>query len=175
MAYFLASIISIVAAFMILFTRYEADDSQIKADLEHMKVMFSMVDGFVNTYINSGENMQDINFEILEDRGILLSNATVVGAGNSAVMTLPNSNVTWQLIPNKNDATSYKILVDITRSSSLMSKSVFSESFIGREYCQKALFGSFETNTNSYNGTDDFVNSGGGTNSDGLFVCVVFK
>jgi hypothetical protein len=55
-----------------------------------------------------------------------------------------------------------------------MSKPIFSESFLGREFCEKLLFGTFQTNRVSYDGIDDFVDNTG-TNNDGLFVCIVFK
>lgn len=178
MAYFLASIISVVAATVIMLTRYEADDSQITADLEQMKTMFLMVDGFVNTYINSGASMADINFELLDDSGILIENSVINGVGTASVMTLPNNIVRWHLIPNRDNISSYKLLVDVRQSRSMMSKSRFVESFVGREYCENMLFGSFETLTNTFQAFPtpvDFVNNGAGTNADGLFVCVVFK
>jgi hypothetical protein len=179
MPYFVASILSIVAAMTILFTRYEADDSTIKAELENMRVMFSMVDGFVNTYVDSGGSLTDINFKELEDSGILLNNSdpvTVVTAGDnlSSTYSIPNNEVVWQIIPNKDDSSSYKLLVDMSANSGLMSKANFSESFSGREFCEKSLFGTFETNRKSYDGTDDFVDNTG-TKKDGLFVCIVFK
>jgi len=178
MPYLVASIISIVTAMTILFTRYEADDSTIKAELANMKVMFSMLDGFVNTYVDSGGSLTDINFKELEDSGILLSNSTVTVVTSddnlSSTLTLPNNEVIWHLIPNKDDSSSYKLLVDIRANSGLMSKAIFSESFSGREFCEKSLFGTFESKRTSYDDTDDFVDNTG-TNNDGLFVCVVFK
>lgn len=184
MPYLLASILAFTSAMIILLSRYEADDTFIKSEIDSMEVMFSMVDGFVNTYIESGESISDVNFQVLRDNGILLSNATVTGVGNFSVLQLPNSNIVWQLIPNKDDSSSYKVFVDFRNSSGLMSKSRFSESFIGREFCQNNLFGTFETLINAFddNGTetiltdDDFVNlSASGTNEDGMFSCIVFK
>ena len=52
MPYFVSSIIAVVSAMIIMFTRYEADDSTITAELDRMKSMFITVDGFVNTYGN---------------------------------------------------------------------------------------------------------------------------
>ena len=49
MPYFVSSIIAVVAAMVIMLTRYEADDSTITAELDRVKSMFMMVDGFVNT------------------------------------------------------------------------------------------------------------------------------
>lgn len=91
--------------------------------------------------------------------------------------TFPNNTVVWQLIPNKDDNSSYKLLVDMTKNSGLMSKAIFSESFSGREFCEKMLFGTFQTSGKSYDssivGKEDFKLDG--TNSDGFFVCIVFK
>ena len=63
----------------------------------------------------------------------------------------------------------------MTNNSSLMSKAIFAESFSGREYCEKMLFGTLEPNRTSYDtGTKNFI--GTSTNkSDGLFVCIVYK
>ena len=175
MPYLVASIISVVTAMVILFTRYEADDSTIKAELENMRVMFSMVDGFVNTYIESGESVSTVNFKVLSDSGILLANSTVTGTSLESTLKLPHSKVIWQLIPNISEPSSYKILVDIRANAGLMSKAVFSESFIGREFCEKNLFGTFETSSNVFDeGSSDFINSSG-SKTDGLFVCIVYK
>ncbi|WP_419764056.1 MAG: hypothetical protein ACNI28_09705 [Arcobacter sp.] len=179
MAYFLASIISVVAATIILLTRYEADDSEIMSELEHMKVMLSSVDSFVNTYINSGASLTDINFKVLGDNAILLNNMTVTedagGDTFKSTVTFPNNSIKWQIIPNPSDGSSYKLLIDMRGNTSLMNRAIFSESFVGREYCQKNLFGDFANTLNSYDATaKDFVNSGG-TTSDGLFVCTVYK
>lgn len=177
MGYFLASIIGIVAATIILFTRYEADDSQIMSELKHMEVMFSNVDGFVNTYINSGASLTDINFKVLGDNAILLNNMVVVENGGDdfqSTVTFPNDPIIWQIIPNINDESSYRLLIDMRHNTPLMSRAIFSESFVGREYCQRNLFGDFDNTLNSYNATtDDF--DGTGTTSDGLFVCTVYK
>ena len=186
MQYFVSSIIIIVSAIVILFTRYEADDSAITAELDSMKSMFSTVDGFVNTYINSGGSLSDVDFEELYDNGILLGNIkmtkptaasddNVKGTGLESTLTFPGSTVIWQIIPNISDSSSYKLLVDMRGNTSLMAKAVFSESFSGREYCEKALFGTLELNRTSYDSsTKDFV--GTSTNkADGLFVCVVYK
>jgi hypothetical protein len=173
---------------IIMLTRYEADDSSITAELETMKSMFVAVDGFVNTYIESGGTLSDVNFEELYDNGILLGNIkmtkptaeaddNVTGSAKASKLTFPGSTVSWQLIPNKDDSSSYKVLVDMTGNSGLMSKAVFSESFSGREYCQKMLFGTFQPEGKSYDDDtedkEDFKEDG--TNSDGLFVCIVYK
>ena len=185
MPYLVSSIIAIVTAMIILFTRYEADDSTITAELERMKSMFIAVDGFVNTYIESGGSLENVNFQELYENGILLGNIkrtspaetsdNVLGDAEASKLTFPGSRVSWQLIPNIDDNSSYKVLVDMTNNSSLMSKAIFAESFSGREYCEKMLFGTLELNRTSYDtGTKNFI--GTSTNkSDGLFVCIVYK
>lgn len=173
MPYFVASIVAVTTAMIIILTRYEADDSDIMAKIEKMKVMVSMVDGFVNTYIESGGVLSDINFEELENSGILLENSTVTGTSIESTMTLPNDDVVWHIIPNVDNSNSYRLLVDMSGDSSLMSKAVFSEGFVGREYCEKMLFGTLQRTQNQFN-VDDFVDNGG-TTSDGIFVCEVYK
>jgi len=187
MPYFVSSIIAIVSAMIILFTRYEADDSTITAELDRMKSMFLTVDGFVNTYLESGGSLTDVNFEVLYDSGILLGNMkkstpvpgsdNVKGIGISSTLTFPSSTVIWHLIPNKIDSSSYKLLVDMRGNSGLMSKAVFSESFSGREFCEKLLFGTLQRKGKTYDptipGKETFKEDG--TDNDGLFVCIVYK
>ncbi|MBU0925597.1 hypothetical protein KKG81_11975 [bacterium] len=188
MPYLVSSIIAVVSAMVIMFTRYEADDSTITAELDRMKSMFVSVDGFVNTYVESGGDLTIVNFEELYDAGILLGNIrqSAVGAtdkeldsdgsGFASTLTFPGSTVIWQLIPNKDDSSSYKVLVDMTKNSTLLSKGTFAESFSGREYCEKILFGTFQTKGKTYDataGSEDFKEDG--TNKDGFFVCIVYK
>ena len=110
MPYLVSSIIAVVSAMIVLFTRYEADDSAITGELDRLKSMFVTVDGFVNTYIQSGGSLSNINFEELDKAGILLSNMeiTPVSAGeNETKTTFPSSEVLWQIIPNIDDSSSY--------------------------------------------------------------------
>ncbi|QKF65733.1 hypothetical protein AVENP_0153 [Arcobacter venerupis] len=203
MPYFVSSIIAIVSAMIIMFTRYEADDSSITAELDRMKSMFLMVDGFTNTYVQSGGDLTDVNFQKLSCSGILSGNikdtlsstncdTTVTADGatdnvtdsfNASKLTFPSNSVIWQLIPvpstdgnyGTSSGSAYKLLVDMRKNSSLMSKAIFAESFSGREFCEKMLFGTLELNRTSYDpNTKNFT--GASTNkSDGLFVCIVFK
>lgn len=179
MAYFVASIIAVTSAMIIILTRYEADDSTIKAELEEMRVMFELVDSYVNTAIQAGESLSSINFEFLEDKGILLegSDLTPADAGGMST-TLKHSNnedVIWQIIPTKDDENnSYSLMVNMSGNASLMSKARFSESFVGREFCEKALFGEVNYTLNTYD-TTNIIFTGVGTNSDGFLVCIVYK
>lgn len=198
MPYFVSSIIAVTSAMIILFTRYEADDSAITSELERMKSMFLIVDGFVNTYIQSGEDLRKINFQKLSCDRILLGSIkdnyvaencdnvisndkesdnpddNVLKAGMTSILKFPSSSVIWHLIPNQSNPSSYKLLVDMRANSTLMSKAIFSESFSSREFCEKILFGKKVLGGISYDSdAEDFVE--GGTTSDGLFVCEVFK
>lgn len=188
MPYFVASILTVVAAMVILFTRYEADDSAITAELEKMKSMFLIVDGFVNTYIDIGESTSSVNFwelnneSILIPEGTLSSNCSKSDKGKRNALCkqkttyrLPNDKTIWQIIPNIADEySSYKLFVDFRANASLMSRANFSESFLGREYCQKMLFGKFQKKGNTFNDTNkDFTETGNG--EDGKFVCIVYK
>ena len=199
MPYIVSSIIAAVAALVILLTRYEPDDSSIKIELDRMKSMILMVDGFVDTYIQSGGDMSEINFQKLEEDGILpetigrsddpeiedsdgVVEIPASTNGNESTLKFPNNEVVWQLIPNIEDNTSYKILVDMSTNSVLKSRAGFAESFLGKEYCEEALFGKFEPGGVSYDETkedfvettEDFVDNSG-TNKDGFFVCEVYK
>ena len=122
MPYLISSIIAVVSAMIILFTRYEADDSTITAELDRVKSMFLMVDGFVNTFVQSGGSLAEINFQRLSCDGILLGNikdtlattdcattATADGATDdvkgslyNSTLIFPNSGVKLQLIPVRN-------------------------------------------------------------------------
>ncbi len=203
MPYLVSSIIAVVSAMIIMFTRYEADDSTITAELDRVKSMFSMVDGFVNTYIQSGGNLSDINFEVLFNAGILPGNVqksdpaqpltdNVIGDGFSSVLSFPSSSVRWQLIPVRDytpppdntdfgdsAGSAYKLLVDMSQNPGLMSKAIFAESFSSREFCEKMLFGTVRPNVerllNEFDlSTVNFL-SDDGTDRDGIFVCIVFK
>lgn len=198
MPYLVSSIIAVVSAMIILFTRYEADDSTITGELDRLKSMFVTVDGFVNTYIQSGGSLSNINFEELYNNGILLGNIEkgavnsgkeVEGTSYASTLTFPNSKVKWHLLPvrdiNSNDnnadfgdsaGSAYKLLIDMRNNSSLMSKAIFSESFSGREFCEKMLLGTLQRNGKSYDPTEDKETfSLDGNDKDGYIVCIVFK
>ena len=175
MPYLVSSIIAVVSAMIILFTRYEADDSSITAELDTMKSMFIAVDGFVNTYIESGGSLENVNFQELYENGILLGNMNSIGTGNESKLTFPGSKVSWQLIPNITDNSSYKVLVDMRNNSSLMNKATFAESFSGREYCEKMLFGTPQYDKVSYDVADTDFKTSTGTNNDGLFFFFFYK
>ena len=198
MPYLVSSIIAVVSAMIILFTRYEADDSTITGELDRLKSMFVTVDGFVNTYIQSGGSLSNINFEELYNNGILLGNIEkgavnsgkeVEGTSYASTLTFPNSKVKWHLLPvrdiNSNDnnadfgdsaGSAYKLLIDMHNNSSLMSKAIFSESFSGREFCEKMLLGTLQRNGKSYDPTEDKETfSLDGNDKDGYIVCIVFK
>lgn len=202
MPYFVSSIIAVVSAMIIMFTRYEADDSSITAELESVKSMFSTINGFVNTYIETGGDLTKVNFEVLFDAGILSGNIRQSDENATdkeldwknrafaSVLNFPKSQVKWQLIPvrditaesealdfGSSAENAYKILVDMSANSSLMSKSKFAESFASREFCEKMLFGTVQAKRKTYevlsSGEENFKEDG--TDKDGIFVCVVFK
>ena len=190
MPYIVSLIIAAATSLVILLTRYEPDDSSIKIELERMKSMILVIDGFVDTYIQSGGDMSEINFQKLEEDGILPENIerndpsedsdNVKGNEKESTLTFPNSEVIWQLIPNIDDNTSYKILVDMTANSVLKSRAGFAKSFLGKEYCEKALFGEFKTNHNAYDeSTEDFfideTADEPADKTDAKFVCIIYK
>ena len=129
MPYLVSSIIAIVTALIILMTRYEADDSTITSEIERAKSMFTTIDGFVNTYIQSGGDMtmgdtintetyKKINFATLYKDGILFGNISKenilkVNLNDNkhsseetdknkffeSQLQFPNSNIIWQIVP----------------------------------------------------------------------------
>lgn len=133
MPYLISSIIAIVAATIILLSRYEADDSTITAELDSMKSMFRMVDGFVNTFVESGGDLTKVNFQKLSCSGVLSGNIidkyvavncdeldtndsvsddsvdNVKNVGNSSTLTFPSNAVIWQLIPVPSTDADYEI------------------------------------------------------------------
>ncbi|MDD2886282.1 MAG: hypothetical protein PHY66_00660 [Aliarcobacter sp.] len=203
MPYLVSSIIAVVAATIILLTRYEADDSAISTELDSTKSMFSMVDGFVNTFVQSGGDLTDVNFQKLSCSGILSGNIkdtlsatncdttatadgatdNVTGSFNASKLTFPSNSVIWQLIPipstdttyGTSSGSGYKLLVDMRGNNTLMSKAVFAESFSGREFCEKMLFGTLELNRTSYDSSAKNFTGASTNKSDGLFVCIIFK
>lgn len=183
MPYIIAYIISAVTAITLLLTRYDANDASIDSQLEKMQTMFLMIDGFVNTYVQVGGVLDEINFEELKTNGILLEESRVENSSFSSILTLPNDKTKWQIIPNKDNFNSYKLLVDFTADSALMDRAIFSESFISKEYCEKMLFGKTDLLSNSFieEYTDgslsnrDFQANEDASNSDGKFVCTVFR
>lgn len=203
MPYLISSIIAIVAALITLMTRYEADDTTIIAESERAKSQFLAIDGFVNTYIQSGGNLTEINFVKLYGNGILLGNMSI-GAKNSgnnvefeaskemeSSLKFPKSNIIWQIVPivfgdkikdsagNNKDISSsigmgYKLFVNFSNEKVLQSRDAFSENFLGREICEKILFGNFINDVTAINTTNQNLTLGG-TNKDGKFACIVFK
>lgn len=61
MPYLIASLLAVVAALVLIMSRYEADDSLFMSEIDKLGTMFSMVDGYVNTYTNSGRQLRSIN------------------------------------------------------------------------------------------------------------------
>ena len=199
MPYLVSSIIAVVTAMIILLTRYEADDSAITAEIERTKSMFITVDGFVNTYIQSGGDMTAINFEKLYDDGILLGNITkgtkassenVKVDGLESTLTFPSSNIKWQIVPittadtavkiegvdkdfSSSAGSGYKFFIDFSNNETLKSKSAFSESYLARELCENNFFGTAIKDATAISSTNPITLTG--SNSDSKLACIIFK
>ena len=202
MPYLVSSIIAVVTAMIILLTRYEADDSAITAEIERTKSMFITVDGFVNTYIQSGGDMTAINFEKLYDDGILLGNITKGTKASSenvkvdatkefeSTLTFPSSKIIWQIVPittadtavkiegvdkdfSSSAGSGYKLFIDFSKNETLKSKSAFSESFLARELCENNFFGTAVKDAEKISDTNTItINK---ANSEAKMVCIIFK
>lgn len=202
MPYLVSSLIAVVTAMIILLTRYEADDSAITAEIERTKSMFITVDGFVNTYIQSGGDMTAINFEKLYDDGILLGNITKgtkessenvkvkVGEKFGSTLTFPSNKIIWQIVPittadtavkiegvdkdfSSSAGSGYKLFIDFSNNETLKSKSAFSESFLARELCENNFFGTAVKDAEKISDTNTItINK---ANSEAKMVCIIFK
>lgn len=202
MPYLVSSIIAVVTAMIILLTRYEADDSAITAEIERTKSMFITVDGFVNTYIQSGGDMTKINFEELYDNGILLGNITKgdklssenvkvdVGKEFESTLTFPSNKIIWQIVPittadtavkiegvdkdfSSSAGSGYKLFIDFSKNETLKSKSAFSESYLARELCENNFFGTAVKNATAISSTNPITLAG--SSSDSKLACIIFK
>lgn len=175
MVYILSMIVTIVAALLILTTRYEVNTVGIQNELAQLKVMFTKIDNSVDDYMEAGGNLNNINFQVLNAGHYLLSNSLIYGTSFASTMKFNGSAIIWQIIPNMTDSTSFKLMIDLRGDKTLMEKASFSEMFIGTEYCEKLLFGNFNTLINTYDGVNiDFI-SVNGSNNDGIIGCTVFK
>lgn len=202
MPYLVSSIIAIVTAMIILLTRYEADDSAITAEIERAKSMFITVDGFVNTYIQSGGDMTKINFEELYDDGILLGNITKgtkassenvkvdVGKKFESTLTFLSNKIIWQIVPiitadtgikiegvdkdfSSSAGSGYKLFIDFSKNETLKSKSAFSESYLARELCENNFFGTVVKDATAISPTYTITLTG--SSSDSKLACIIFK
>ena len=202
MPYLVSSIIAVVTAMIILLTRYEADDSAITAEIERTKSMFITVDGFVNTYIQSGGDMTKINFVNLYDNGILLGNITKGTKASSenvkvdatkefeSTLTFPSSKIIWQIVPittadtavkiegvdkdfSSSAGSGYKLFIDFSKNETLKSKSAFSESYLARELCENNFFGTAIKDATAISSTNTITLTG--SNSDSKLACIIFK
>ena len=174
MPYLISSLVFLIAALTILLTSFDGSSNKIIKELEFTKVMFLSIDEYVNTYIKIGKDLSAISFEVLSDSKILLESSTVVGLKNKAILSFKANEIKWQIIPNKDNYSSYELLVDLRANKIFMSKPGFSESFLGRKYCEELFFGDFNQKSNSYDETLKVFNSDG-TKKDGLFSCTIYK
>ena len=132
----------------------------------------------IDKYVAVNCDDDDTNDTVSDD-----TTDNVINVGSSSTLSFPSNKVVWQLIPvpstdadyGSSAGSAYKLLVDMRTNSSLMSKAVFSESFSGREFCEKMLFGTKELNRTSYDTTTKNCVGTSTDKKDGVFVCIVFK
>jgi len=165
----------IVSAFVILSSQLRTDNLLYVDELERTKEMLSLIDRSVGDYILAKEKMGHINFDLLDENKYMAANYTLSGSGFLSKIEFPHSNIIWQIIPNPNDnKISYKLLVDIRNNVILSEKISLSEKYIGEQFCEKIYFGEYIYDSTVYDaGNEDYL--GGGTTSDGLFSCTLYK
>jgi hypothetical protein len=166
---------TIIGAFVFIVTRFEVDYATVQNEVKQVKRMISYIDKVVDEFIEEGNSLDTVNFELLKNQNLLLGNSIIEGTALNSRLQFKGSEVVWQIILNVSDATSYKLLIDMHSEPGLMRKSVFVEMFVGGMYCEKLSFGDFDTNINSFDeNASDFVNING-TNSDGIILCTIYK
>lgn len=171
----ISMIVLIVVSLIILTTRYETNSLIIQTELDRCKMMFLKIDGSVDSYLDSGENLANINFQVLNTGHYLLSNSIISGSAFGSTMKFNQNQIVWHLIPNMGDITSYKLMIDFSSNGTLMEKVTFSEMFIGTHLCEKLLFGDFYPTINSYDELNvNFIDLGG-SNTDGIIECTIYK
>lgn len=174
MAYILSLLVVITSTLVILSSSYKSDNSQLIFETNLVKSMFYKVDSSVESYLKDGHDLTLINFGVLENGDYLLINSIVIGNGITSTMKFKgNEDIIWHLIPNPSNTKSYKLLIDFEKNTILNLKSIFAESYFGENFCERLLFGDFDTNVNTYQ-SSDFTNING-TNKDSKFVCTVYK
>ena len=175
MVYIIGVIIAIVTSLMVLTLKYESNPGAMQNGLARVEIMMSNIDDSVNQYIENTKTLDDINFEQLHEEHYLLSNSIIYGNLFASTMMFHGNNIVWHLIPNKDDETSYKLLIDFRQDVALMEKPIFSESFIGTEYCEKLLFANVSPLINRYDDVALDFTSSNGTKTDGILECTVYK
>ncbi len=175
MVQIISMIVFIVASILILTTRYETNSVAIETELDRCKMMLFRIDSAVDSYLDTGGNLANINFQVLNTGHYLLSNSIISGSSFASTMRFSQDQIVWHLIPNSVDATSYKLMVDFSLNRTLMEKVVFSEMYIGTHLCEKLLFGDSYSTINSYDGGSiNFVDLGG-SKTDGIVECTIYK
>lgn len=165
----IAMIFLVISALVIFSNSFKTDTLSYTDELLRVKKMMLIIDDAID---NTKEKLDKINFESLHDDGLISANYTIVGTANEATIEFPNTNITWQMVPNTKK--SYKILVDFRDNIALMERKKLSESYIGQELCVNYFFSDFIFDSTTYDPINE-VFLGGGTSSDGIFSCTMYK
>ena len=174
MAYFAALILVMLSMLVLITNQFKIDAGSLPKELDSLEKMVFLIDDGVASYVKKGK-MENINFEELQTNNDLGANYTLSLSGNDAYINFTQSNIHWQLIPNPfNNKKSYKLRIDFHNEPLLMERVRLIELFIGKEICEKMLFGEYIFDTLSYDSiTQDYL--GGGTDSDGILSCTLYK
>ncbi len=193
MPYFVSSIIAIVSAVVIIFSRFEGGNSDVIPELEKVKSMMKIVDGYVDTYLASGGLIENLSSVALRDSGILLSGSCV---STEPTLYFPSVNMTvdagctghdgviFQVASTqmatagsasaiKSQLSSYVMFVKTSPIAALNSNPQLTETYIAKEVCEKTLFGKAYTNGNHL-GTN-FALKSSNYDNDGMVICVIAK
>ncbi len=163
MPYFISAIIAIVSATVILLTRFEGDNSSVISELERVKKMMLIVDGYVDTYLEARGSIPralttiytDFSAKNLEDSALLLNGSVVeddTADANIKNLYFPsdtNKTIAFRVSPEAGSTSisSYTLSVQINNHPILSSRLPLVKSYLQKEVCENRLFAKVLTNT----------------------------
>ncbi len=152
MPYFVSSIIAIVSATVILLTRFEGDNSSVISELEKVKKMILVVDGYVDSYLEVTGSIPrtatsiytNFSAKTLEDSGLLLSGSIVETSSKELYFPYDTSKtIAFTVSPEASPSTStssYDLSVEIKNHPVLSGRLNLVKNYIEKEVCEKRLF-----------------------------------
>ncbi len=184
MPYFVSSIIAIVSAFVVLFTRYEGDNSVVISELEKVKKMILVVDSYVDTYLSAGYSINTLDAKALRNGGLLLDGSCV---NNSNTLYFPHKNLTvdascsgnsglvaFQLKKSPTGFSSYDLYIGVSSVSAFANSKKLAENYIKKEVCEKTLLGKANLNVTELTLSAAAFGTGG-NDHDGKVLCTISK
>ncbi|MEA3354354.1 MAG: hypothetical protein U9Q33_11115 [Campylobacterota bacterium] len=174
MPFITALTLTLIFSTVIFYNKFDVTDDIVHKEIEYLANTFEQVTDFINEWVDASNKGQikKINFEKINNAGILFPNTEVNGTGDDTTIQLKGNDTIFQIIPDPdNKENACKVLFDVRDDTSLMNRPKLTESFFGTYYCE-TLYGGFTESdaVDLLNG--DYVLSG--TDSDGIFGCTYY-